>query len=80
MQSIDHSFHKTTVMIFLSLCTAADCGSLTNPANGSVSLTMTTFGSMASYSCSERSNLLGDAVRTCQADGMWNGIAPVCGK
>ena len=67
-------------MNFLSSCTAADCGSLANPANGSVALTMTTFGSMASYSCSERNNLLGDAVRTCQADGMWSDSAPVCGK
>ena len=68
-------------MKFLSLCTAADCGSLTNPANGSVSLTMTTFDSTASYSCSNSNNLLlGDAVRTCQVDGMWSGTAPVCGK
>ncbi len=60
--------------------TAADCGSLTNPANGSVSLTMTTFGSMANYSCSNPSYLLGDAVRTCQADGMWSGSEPACGE
>ncbi len=60
--------------------TAADCGSLMNPANGSVSLTMTTFGSMASYSCSNPTILLGDAMRTCQADGMWSGSVPECGK
>ncbi len=66
--------------ISIAIHTAADCGRLTNPANGSVFLTMTTFGSMAQYSCSDRSNLSGDAVRTCQADGMWSGSAPECGK
>ncbi len=66
--------------ISIAMHTAADCGSLTNPANGSVSLTMTTFGSMASYTCSDRSNLLGDAMRTCQSNGTWSGNVPECGK
>ena len=58
-----------------------DCGSLQNPANGIVSVAETTFGSTASYSCSGSNYLLvGAAERTCQADGMWSGSAPECGK
>ena len=58
-----------------------DCGSLQDPENGMVSVTETTFGSTASYSCSGSNYLLvGAAERTCQADGMWSGSAPICGK
>ena len=58
-----------------------DCGSLQDPENGMVTVTETTFGSIASYSCSGSNYLLmGAAERTCQADGMWSGSVPICGK
>ena len=58
-----------------------DCGILENPVNGTVSVTETTTSSTASYSCSGSNYvLMGDAVRTCQADGMWSGSAPTCGE
>ena len=58
-----------------------DCGFLPNPVNGMVSVTETTVGSTASYSCNGSNYLLvGAAERTCQADGMWSGSAPDCGK
>ena len=56
-----------------------DCGSLTDPANGQVDLTSgTTFGQIATYSCSTGYNLVGDSTRTCQATGEWSGSAPTC--
>ena len=58
-----------------------DCGSLQDPENGMVTVTETTVGSTANYSCSGSNYLLvGAAERTCQADGMWSGSAPECGK
>ena len=66
--------------MLLQIPIAADCGNLINPANGNVALTLTTYDSTADYSCSDSNVLVGDAVRTCQADGMWDGTAPTCGK
>ena len=62
--------------------TAMDCGSLTNPGNGSVSTTAgTTFGETATYSCNTGYNLVGDNTRMCQTSGAtveWSGSAPTC--
>ena len=56
-----------------------DCGSLPDPANGQVSHTAgTTLGLTATYSCNTGYNLVGDTTRTCEANGMWSGKAPIC--
>ena len=56
-----------------------DCGSLTDPANGSVNHTAgTSLGQTANYSCSTGYNLVRDSTRTCQATGEWSGSAPTC--
>ena len=56
-----------------------DCGSLTDPANGSVNHTSgTTFGQTATYTCNTGYNLVGDSTRTCQATGVWSGSEPTC--
>ena len=58
-----------------------DCGILQNPANGTVTVAETTFGSTASYSCSGSNYLLvGAAERTCQANGMWSESIPKCSE
>ena len=58
-----------------------DCGNLQDPENGMVTVTETTFESTASYSCNGSNYLLvGATVRTCQANGIWSGSAPECGK
>ena len=65
-------------VIFLILI-VVDCGSLTAPANGSVTHTSgTTFGQTATYTCNTGYNLVGDSTRTCQATGEWSGSAPTC--
>ena len=63
--------------IFL-LSTVVDCNALSNPANGQVSTTGTTFGETATYSCNTGYNLVGDNTRTCQATGNWSGSEPTC--
>jgi len=51
---------------------------LTDPANGQVSDPQTTFGSDATYDCVPGYTVIGNSVRTCQADGDWSGEEPVC--
>ena len=57
---------------------AVDCGNLTDISNGLVSLTETTFGSIATYSCDEGFGLQGSSERVCEATGQWNGSEPLC--
>ena len=55
-----------------------DCGSLTDPPNGQVTLTATTFGQTATYSCNTGYSLVGNSTRSCQATGNWSQSAPTC--
>ena len=66
------------IHVFILPSTAVDCDTLSDPANGQVSTSGTTFGETATYSCNTGYNLVGDNTRTCQADGMWSGSAPTC--
>jgi CUB/sushi domain-containing protein len=59
-------------------CSPKDCLGLAAPANGSVSAPTTTYGSVATYSCSIGYGASGSSTRTCQADGTWSGTAPTC--
>ena len=59
--------------------TAVNCGSLTDPVNGSVNHTAgTTFGQTATYSCNTGYELVGNSIHTCQASGNWSGSVPTC--
>lgn len=60
--------------------TVADCGPLSDPSNGDVSLGGTTEGEVANYSCEGGFVLVGAQSRTCQPDGQWSGTAPNCSK
>ena len=60
------------------LSLAIDCGDLDDPPNGQVTLTGTTFGSMATYECDSGFTLVGNQVRTCEDDGNWSGTEPIC--
>ena len=62
-----------------------DCGDLTDPEDGQVTFTPgvvatidTGLNAVATYACSEGYSLVGDAMRTCQADSQWNGAEPTC--
>ena len=43
-----------------------------------ITLSTTTFGSTATYSCNSGHNLNGDTTRTCGANGDWSGSDPTC--
>ena len=64
--------------IFLSLFTAIDCGGLSRPSNGQISIPATMLGSMATYSCDPGYTLDGNASRICGSDGQWSGSQPSC--
>ncbi len=59
-------------------CTPVDCGSLSNPTHGAISAGSTTYGAMATYTCSSGYTVSGASMRTCQASGTWSGTAPTC--
>jgi len=61
-------------------CVAVDtvCEPPSGIANGVVSAPVTKYGAKASYFCSSGYSLQGDATRTCQADGTWDGAEPTC--
>ncbi|XP_064397067.1 CUB and sushi domain-containing protein 1-like isoform X5 [Halichondria panicea] len=61
-----------------SSCTLVDCLPLPLLTNGDISVNTTTFMSTASYSCDLGYQLDGDVIRTCQLNGSWSGIEPVC--
>ncbi len=61
-----------------SSVSSVNCGVPANPANGTVSAPVTTYNSIASYSCNNGYNLSGVATRKCQSDATWSGTAPTC--
>ena len=72
--SLQSILHVATVFIL----TVVNCGFLANPDNGEVQLDLTTFGSVASYTCTGGCEPVGDNTRTCTADGTWSGSSPQC--
>ena len=59
-------------------CADVDCGTLGNPANGMVSVSTTTYNSVATYSCNTGHTLTGDDMRTCLETGLWSNTEPTC--
>lgn len=57
---------------------AGPCPALTNPDHGVVATPSVISGGVATYSCDLGYTLTGEATRTCQAGGAWNGAAPTC--
>ena len=62
--------------LFISL--AVDCGPLSIPMNGSIFGNSTVFPNNVQFRCDSGFILNGSAVRTCQSNGIWNGIETVC--
>ena len=57
---------------------AVDCGTLSSPMNGDVSLTGTTFESTAEYTCDSGFLLMGVESRQCLANRTWSDESPTC--
>ena len=50
------------------------------PSNGAVNAPETTFQAVATFSCISGYRLVGDSIRTCQANGSWSGQIPQCNR
>ena len=57
---------------------AISCAELQDPANGQVTMSGTTFRSLAIYTCNPGFSLVGIATRTCEASGQWSRQPPTC--
>ncbi|XP_064386146.1 uncharacterized protein LOC135334769 isoform X3 [Halichondria panicea] len=59
-------------------CTIVTCPVLTSPTNGALSTTSRDYLTVVTYSCDTGYVLTGNSgsARTCQADGVWSGVAP----
>ena len=71
------------LLIQLSLPVVIDCGGLTDPESGQVTISpgivaATGLNAVAMYTCNDGYDLVGDTMRTCQSDAQWNGTEPVC--
>lgn len=58
-------------------CELIHCTSLIVP-NAVLSTKATSFGTVVNVTCKSGYEIFGEAVLTCQASGLWSGIAPVC--
>ena len=54
------------------------CGRLYNPMNGRVNFGSVAPGSKALYTCDRGYLLFGQSLHTCQVNGLWSGVTPVC--
>ena len=58
--------------------TVINCGGLCNPDKGTVLISSSTAGGVATYYCNTGYELEGNSRRECQSDGDWSGTDPTC--
>ena len=58
--------------------TVVDCGALTDPDDGQVFTSTTTYNSTADYTCNTGYNLVGVNERNCTAVEIWTDGEPTC--
>ena len=73
----DFVTHEVNIII-VTITLVAECGFLMDPDNGLVTLTGSSFGSIATYVCDTEFNLIGNMQRTCQENEDWSGSEPTC--
>ncbi|XP_070554202.1 uncharacterized protein [Ptychodera flava] len=59
-------------------CEVVTCPTLLAPNDGTMNSTGNTYLSVATFSCNDGYNLHGSSVRTCTADGSWDGQSTLC--
>ena len=73
------------VTVIISFPAVINCGGLTDPEDGQVTFTPgvvitidTGLDAVAAYTCDQGYDLVGDEIRTCQANGQWTLTEPIC--
>ena len=78
----NHCTMKTTAQhthsFIVYVYAVVDCGMLPSISNGEVSQLSTTVGSVATYSCNNGFDLVGQSSRSCLASKRWSGSPPTC--
>ncbi len=54
------------------------CPELSQPSDGTVTITSGAPGGRAIYTCNTGNNLIGSSTRFCLISGIWSGNAPTC--
>ena len=62
----------------LPQCRPVNCPRPIQPVNGGIEGSDYSFASEITYECDAGFNLIGQAVRRCQADATWSGSEPIC--
>ena len=70
------AFNLLTILLFY--IHTEICPALTDPSNGHVNYTSTTFTSLAYYTCNDRYQINGATVVKCIRGGLWNSTPPTC--
>ena len=70
--------HVTISFYVVLINILTDCGNLTDPIDGSVNFTSTTYDSQARYNCKTGYSLFGSETSVCQANETWSDTAPIC--
>jgi CUB/sushi domain-containing protein len=60
------------------ICSVVMCPTLLDPLNGNVLWTNFSVNGTATYTCNGGFELVGNEMRTCLSDGVWNNEEPVC--
>lgn len=72
------SYITVFCFVFISADGGFDCNSLSTIANGNVTTSALSVGSVAEYNCEPGFTLTGPVTRTCEPAGVWSGLEPVC--
>ena len=77
-RSMQKIYYISVMFYYLYPEIRRNCKDLTNPKNGKVWYSNTKFGSLAKYTCFHGYILVGKKERTCQLNGKWSKIPPIC--
>ncbi len=74
--------HTSQSLVFMNpfFPLVINCGPLSGPDNGLVTITVDDFGRKGSYSCDTGYLLTEDVIRVCEVNGDWSGTAPTCDR
>ncbi|KAH3822249.1 hypothetical protein DPMN_124023 [Dreissena polymorpha] len=64
--------------IFNATCSNMDCGQLTAPINGTVTMNSTKYEGIASFACDTGFYMSGSNTTSCNASGNWDTTTPSC--
>jgi hypothetical protein len=62
----------------MNIAIVVNCGGLTSPLNGNVSMDGTVYESIAMYTCYDGYILMGECHRLCLENGSWSHKQPSC--